>query len=68
MYEDDDIIVINKLKDLVVYLGVGNLDGIVLNVLFYYYLLIVEVLCVGIVYCLDKDIMGLMVVVKNIFV
>lgn len=53
---------------LVVYFGVGNFDGIVLNVLFYYYFDIINVLCVGIVYCLDKDIIGLMVVVKIIFV
>lgn len=68
VYEDEDIIIINKLRDLVVYFGVGNLDGMVLNVLFYYYLFIVDVLCVGIVYCLDKDIIGLMVVVKIVLV
>lgn len=68
VYEDEDIIIINKLCDLVVYFGVGNLDGMVLNVLFYYYLFIVDVLCVGIVYCLDKDIIGLMVVVKIVLV
>lgn len=68
VYEDEDIIIINKLCDLVVYFGVGNLDGTVLNVLFYYYLFIVDVSCVGIVYRLDKDIIGLMVVVKIVSV
>lgn len=68
VYEDEYILVINKLVDLVVYLGVGNLSGIVLNVLLNYCLEIDKVLCVGIVYCFDKDMMGLMVVVKIIFV
>lgn len=68
VYEDDDIIVINKLCDFVVYFGAGQVDKIVFNVLLFYYLLIVEVLCVGIVYCFDKDMMGLMVVVKMVFV
>lgn len=68
VYEDEYILVINKFVDLVVYLGVGNLSGIVLNVLLNYCLEIDKVLCVGIVYCFDKDMMGLMVVVKIIFV
>lgn len=68
VYEDEDIIIINKSRDLVVYFGAGNSDGTVLNALFYYYLFIVDVSRAGIVYRLDKDIIGLMVVVKIVSV
>ena len=60
VYEDDDIIVINKPKDLVVHLGAGNPDGTVLNALLYHYPPIAEVPRAGIVHRLDKDTTGLM--------
>lgn len=66
VYEDDDIIVINKPKDLVVHPGAGNPDGTVLNALLHYYPSISEVPRAGIVHRLDKDTTGLMVVAKNI--
>lgn len=66
VYEDDDIIVINKPKDLVVHPGAGNPDGTVLNALLHYYPPIAEVPRAGIVHRLDKDTTGLMVVAKNI--
>ena len=66
VYEDDDIIVINKPKDLVVHPGAGNPDGTVLNALLYHYPSIAEVPRAGIVHRLDKDTTGLMVVAKNI--
>ena len=53
VYEDDDIIVINKPKDLVVHPGAGNPNGTVLNALLYHYPPI-------------KDTTGLMVVAKTI--
>ncbi len=37
VYEDDDILVINKPRDLVVHPGAGNPDGTVLNALLHYY-------------------------------
>ncbi|MEE6080920.1 S4 domain-containing protein, partial [Avibacterium paragallinarum] len=37
VYEDDDIIVINKPKDMVVHPGAGNPNGTVLNALLYHY-------------------------------
>ena len=43
VYEDDDIIVINKPKDLVVHPGAGNPNGTVLNALLYHYPPIAEV-------------------------
>lgn len=66
VYEDDDIIVINKPKDLVVHPGAGNPNGTVLNALLYHYPPISEVPRAGIVHRLDKDTTGLMVVAKTI--
>lgn len=66
VYEDEDIIVINKPKNLVVHPGAGNPDGTVLNALLYHYPPIAEVPRAGIVHRLDKDTTGLMVVAKNI--
>ncbi|NGO00345.1 23S rRNA pseudouridine(1911/1915/1917) synthase RluD [Grimontia sp. S25] len=66
VYEDDDIIVINKPRDLVVHPGAGCPDGTVLNGLLFHYPDIAEVPRAGIVHRLDKDTTGLMVVAKNI--
>ena len=66
VYEDDDILVINKPKDLVVHPGAGNPTGTVLNALLYHYPPIAEVPRAGIVHRLDKDTTGLMVVAKTI--
>ena len=66
VYEDDDIIVINKPKDLVVHPGAGNPNGTVLNALLDHYPPIAEVPRAGIVHRLDKDTTGLMVVAKTI--
>lgn len=66
VYEDDDILVINKPKDLVVHPGAGNPDGTVLNALLHHYPQIVEVPRAGIVHRLDKDTTGLMVVAKTL--
>lgn len=66
VYEDDDILVINKPKDLVVHPGAGNPDGTVLNALLHHCPQIAEVPRAGIVHRLDKDTTGLMVVAKNI--
>lgn len=66
VYEDDDILVINKPRDLVVHPGAGNPDGTVLNALLYHYPAIADVPRAGIVHRLDKDTTGLMVVAKNV--
>ena len=66
VYEDDDILVINKPKDLVVHPGAGNPNGTILNALLYHYPSIVEVPRAGIVHRLDKDTTGLMVVAKTV--
>ena len=66
VYEDDDLLVINKPRDFVVHPGAGCPDGTVLNALLYRYPSIAEVPRAGIVHRLDKDTTGLMVVAKNI--
>ncbi|MFB9135846.1 23S rRNA pseudouridine(1911/1915/1917) synthase RluD [Vibrio olivae] len=66
VYEDDDIIVINKPRDLVVHPGAGTPDGTVLNGLLFHYPDIAEVPRAGIVHRLDKDTTGLMVVAKTV--
>ncbi|OTA17968.1 ribosomal large subunit pseudouridine synthase C [Xenorhabdus vietnamensis] len=66
VYEDDDILVINKPRDLVVHPGAGNPDGTVLNALLYRYPEIADVPRAGIVHRLDKDTTGLMVVAKTV--
>ncbi len=66
VYEDDDILVINKPAGLVVHPGAGNPDGTVLNALLYLYPEIADVPRAGIVHRLDKDTTGLMVIAKTI--
>ncbi|TOC52746.1 23S rRNA pseudouridine(1911/1915/1917) synthase RluD [Vibrio parahaemolyticus] len=66
VYEDDDIIVINKPRDFVVHPGAGTPDGTVLNALLHHYPDIAEVPRAGIVHRLDKDTTGLMVVAKAV--
>lgn len=66
VYEDDDILVINKPRDFVVHPGAGNPDGTVLNTLLYHYPDIADVPRAGIVHRLDKDTTGLMVVAKTV--
>jgi 23S rRNA pseudouridine1911/1915/1917 synthase len=66
VYEDEDIIVINKPRDFVVHPGAGTPDGTVLNALLHHYPDIAEVPRAGIVHRLDKDTTGLMVVAKTV--
>jgi 23S rRNA pseudouridine1911/1915/1917 synthase len=66
VYEDDDILVINKPAGLVVHPGAGNPDGTVLNALLHHCPDLAVVPRAGIVHRLDKDTTGLMVVAKTI--
>ncbi|WP_127958819.1 23S rRNA pseudouridine(1911/1915/1917) synthase RluD [Serratia microhaemolytica] len=66
VYEDEDILVINKPRDLVVHPGAGNPDGTVLNALLHHFPAIADVPRAGIVHRLDKDTTGLMVVAKTV--
>ena len=66
VYEDDDIIIVNKPVGLVVHPGAGNQSGTLLNALLFHYPDSAVVPRAGIVHRLDKDTTGLMVVAKNI--
>lgn len=66
VYEDDDILVIDKPQGLVVHPGAGNSDGTLLNALLNHVPNIEQVPRAGIVHRLDKDTTGLMVVAKTI--
>ncbi|AJY47640.1 RluA family pseudouridine synthase [Martelella endophytica] len=69
LYEDDDIIVINKPAGLVVHPGAGNWTGTLVNALIYHcgdtLSGIGGVKRPGIVHRLDKDTTGVMIVAKN---
>ncbi|MBU6475707.1 MAG: RluA family pseudouridine synthase, partial [Alphaproteobacteria bacterium] len=69
VYEDDDLLVINKAADMVVHPAAGNHDGTLVNALLAYcgdtLSGIGGVKRPGIVHRLDKETSGLMVVAKN---
>lgn len=69
IYEDDDIIVVNKPKGMVVHPAPGNPDGTLVNALLYHckdgLSGVGGVLRPGIVHRIDKDTAGLLVVAKN---
>ncbi len=66
VYEDDDILVINKPRNLVVHPAAGNWSGTLLNGLLFRYPDLASVPRAGIVHRLDKDTTGLMVVAKTL--
>ena len=66
VYEDDDIIVINKPIGMVVHPGAGNITGTLVNALLYHYPKSVELARAGLVHRIDKDTSGLLVVAKNL--
>ncbi|MEW9798801.1 23S rRNA pseudouridine(1911/1915/1917) synthase RluD [Alteromonas sp. CYL-A6] len=66
VYEDDDILIINKPADMVVHPGAGNPRGTLLNALLAHVPGIDKVPRAGIVHRLDKDTTGLMVVAKTL--
>lgn len=65
VYEDQDIIVINKPNNLVVHPGAGNYKGTLVNALLYHYPELSRLPRAGIVHRLDKNTTGLMVVARN---
>ncbi len=65
VYEDDDLVVINKPPGLVVHPAAGNPDGTVQNGLLHLYPASVDLPRAGIVHRLDKDTSGLMVVARS---
>ena len=70
VYEDDDLVVVNKPKGMVVHPACGNWSGTLVNALLYNVKNlsgINGVIRPGIVHRLDKDTSGLLVVAKNDF-
>ncbi len=65
VFEDDDVIVINKPPNLVVHPAAGNWSGTVLNGILFRYPETASVPRAGIVHRLDKDTSGLMVIARN---
>jgi 23S rRNA pseudouridine1911/1915/1917 synthase len=66
VYEDEQILVINKPAGLVVHPAAGHADGTLLNALLHHVPDIINVPRAGIVHRLDKDTTGLMLVAKTI--
>lgn len=71
VYEDEDLLVVNKPKGMVVHPAPGNFDGTLVNALLYHcgdsLSGINGVLRPGIVHRIDKDTSGLLIVAKNDF-
>lgn len=69
VYEDDDIIVVNKPQGMVVHPAPGNYDGTLVNALMFHtkgnLSAINGVIRPGIVHRIDKDTSGILVVAKN---
>lgn len=69
IYEDDDLIVINKKPGMVVHPGVGNYTGTLVNALLYHLkdipLFSSGAVRPGLVHRIDKDTSGLLLVAKN---
>lgn len=69
IYEDEDILVVNKPKGMVVHPAPGNYTGTLVNALMYHYEAnlsdINSLLRPGIVHRIDKDTSGLLIIAKN---
>ncbi len=66
IYEDDDLLLINKPVGLVVHPGAGNSTGTLVNALLFHRPEQIQLPRAGIVHRLDKDTSGLMVVAKTL--
>lgn len=68
IYEDDDVVVLNKARGMVVHPAPGNYTGTLVNALLYYCSNLSGInsaIRPGIVHRLDKDTSGIMIVAKN---
>ena len=66
VYEDDDLLVVNKPAGLVVHPGAGNPAGTLMNGLLHHVSTLEEVPRAGIIHRLDKDTSGLLLVAKTL--
>ncbi len=67
IYEDKDILIINKQNNIIIHPGSGNINNTLMNTLMYYYPLTYKTVprC-GIIHRLDKNTTGLLIIAKNI--
>ena len=69
VYEDDDVLIVNKPQDMVVHPAPGNYDGTLVNAILYHckdkLSSINGVIRPGIVHRIDKDTSGLLMIAKN---
>ena len=69
VYEDADVLLVNKPKDMVVHPSVGHMDGTLVNALLYHckdsLSSINGVMRPGIVHRIDKDTTGVLIICKN---
>lgn len=65
IYEDDEVIVINKAAGMVVHPGAGNRTGTLVNALLYHYPDNAHLPRAGLVHRIDKDTTGLLVVART---
>lgn len=65
VYQDDDLLVVNKPVGLVVHKGAGNWTGTLVNALLYHFPKNAHLPRAGLVHRIDKDTSGLLLVAKN---
>jgi 23S rRNA pseudouridine1911/1915/1917 synthase len=66
LYEDEDVLVINKPAGLVVHPGAGNMHNTLVNALLHHAPELSQVPRAGIIHRLDKDTSGILVVARNL--
>jgi 23S rRNA pseudouridine1911/1915/1917 synthase len=66
IYEDQDLIIVNKPAGLVTHPGAGRADNTLLNALLYRYPELAKLPRAGIIHRLDKDTSGLLVIAHNL--
>jgi 23S rRNA pseudouridine1911/1915/1917 synthase len=66
LFEDDQVMVINKPPGLIVHPGAGNRQGTLLNALLHHHAPLQDLPRAGIVHRLDKDTSGIMIIAKTL--
>jgi 23S rRNA pseudouridine1911/1915/1917 synthase len=66
IYEDDDVLIINKAAGMVVHPGAGNQNGTMVNALLAHAPQLIHIPRAGIVHRIDKDTTGLLMVAKSL--
>ncbi|MDM8559377.1 23S rRNA pseudouridine(1911/1915/1917) synthase RluD [Candidatus Parabeggiatoa sp. HSG14] len=66
LYEDEDILVVNKSAGVVVHPGAGNQDNTLVNALLHHAPELAQLPRAGIIHRIDKDTSGILVVARNL--